>query len=121
MNSKNPPRVGSCSQSTPILKLWFPCMMDRSSLNCHFFWNDCCGTLPLVPNVTPEAKVTVGTFKVESITLFQYWYPTVAALTIVGEITELKFALARIRRLVVKFPAVRSFWDPDWSFRPLFC
>ena len=34
---------------------------------------DAGGTLPLVPKYSPDAKVTVGSFCAESITLFQYW------------------------------------------------
>ena len=46
-------------------------VLEKSSLNCHLRWNDCCGTLVLVPN-DALGKVTSGALMLLAIRLFQY-------------------------------------------------
>src|SRR5262245_28240082 len=50
LNLKNPPSTGLWMKSTPPFRVCLPTVFEKSSRNCHFRWNDCCGTLPLVPN-----------------------------------------------------------------------
>ena len=58
-------------KSTPPFSVCLPMVLEMSSLNCHFFWNDCCGTLVLVPN-DASGKTTRGALMLLAITLFQY-------------------------------------------------
>src|SRR5215469_5379331 len=90
-----------------------------SSLNCHLRWMDCWGTLPLVPNCSPEGKVTSGARFLLSIRLFQYCHPTVNWFTTVGEREEFTVRLATCRWFTVKLPSVRSKLPLLWSLRLL--
>src|SRR5215467_5505178 len=116
LNSKNPPSTGLWIKSTPPLNVCFPKVLDTSSLNCHLRWNDCCGTLPLVPNEA-SGKVMSGAWMWLEMRLFQYWNPAVKVLIKVGESCEVKVKLAICRWLVVKLPAVRSCVPSAWSLR----
>src|SRR5262249_19702652 len=94
LDSKKPPMYGVRMKSTPVLKVCLPTVLLRSSLNCHFRWMDCCGTLVLVPNCTALGKVTSGARLLLSIRLFQYCHPTVNWLIRLDENAEFKVRLA---------------------------
>src|SRR5215467_153933 len=93
-----------------------PKVFEMSSLNCHLRWNDCWGTLPLVPNEA-SGKVTSGALILLAIRLFQYWNPAVKVLIAVGESCEVTVRFAICKWLVVKLPSVRSPVPLDWSFK----
>ncbi len=62
-------------------------VLEMSSVNCHLRWNDCCGTLVLVPNEA-LGNTTSGALMLLSIRLFQYWNPAVNWFTVVSERTS---------------------------------
>src|SRR6266566_5877488 len=89
-----------------------------SSLNWNLVWNDCCGTLVLVPNCA-VGNVTSGARVVLSIRLFQYEKPAVKLLTRVELRAEFTVTLATCIWLTVKLPSVRSNVPLLWSLRLL--
>src|SRR5690348_8013424 len=96
LNLKKPPSAGLWMKSTPAFKVCFPMVLEMSSLNCHLRWNDCCGTLVLVPKEA-LGKTTRGALMSLAMRLFQYWNPVVNWLTVVFESCEVKVRFATWR------------------------
>src|SRR5579862_6301900 len=72
LNSKKPPICGQLMKSKPVLRVCLPMVLEKSSRNCHFFCQDCWGTLVLVPKEA-SGNVTSGALILLAIRLFQYW------------------------------------------------